>query len=46
MPARRFWNDQLGAASQAVVRSQKSPQQALQDAQDATQAELDKALGK
>lgn len=46
MPARRFWNDQLGAASQAVVRGQKSPEQALQDAQDATQAELDKALGK
>lgn len=45
MPARRFWNDQLNAASQAVVRGQKSPEQALQDAQDATQAELDKALG-
>ncbi len=46
MPARRFWNDQLNAAAQAVVLAKKTPQQALQDAQDATQAELDKALGK
>jgi hypothetical protein len=28
------------------VRGQKSPEQALQDAQDAAQRELDKALGK
>ncbi|MEZ4622915.1 MAG: ABC transporter substrate-binding protein [Caldilineaceae bacterium] len=46
MPARRFWNDQLGAAVDAIVAGQKSPEQALQDAQDATQRELDKALGK
>lgn len=46
MPARRFWGDQLNAAVDAVVRAQKSPEQALQDAQDTTQRELDKALGK
>ena len=46
MPARRYWNDQLQAAIDAVVRGQKSPEQALQDAQDAAQRELDKALGK
>jgi len=46
MPARRFWGDQLNAAVDAIVRGQKSPEQALQDAQDATQRELDKALGK
>jgi multiple sugar transport system substrate-binding protein len=46
MPARRFWSDQLTAAVEAVVRGQKTPEQALQDAQDATQRELDKALGK
>jgi multiple sugar transport system substrate-binding protein len=46
MPARRFWNDQLDAAIAAVVRGLKEPAQALQDAQDATQRELDRALGK
>ncbi len=46
MPARRYWNDQLNAAVDAIVRGQKSPEEALQDAQDATQRELDKALGK
>jgi multiple sugar transport system substrate-binding protein len=46
MPARRFWNDQLQAAVDAVVRGQKTPEAALQEAQDATQRELDKALGK
>ncbi len=46
MPARRFWNDQLSAAVDAIVRGAKSPEQALQDAQEATQRELDKALGK
>ncbi|MCB0106383.1 MAG: ABC transporter substrate-binding protein [Caldilineaceae bacterium] len=46
MPARRFWNDQLSAAVDAIVLGQKTPEQALQDAQDATQRELDKALGK
>jgi multiple sugar transport system substrate-binding protein len=46
MPARRFWNDQLQAAVDAIVRGQKAPEAALQEAQDATQRELDKALGK
>jgi hypothetical protein len=46
MPARRFWNDQLTAAVDAIVRGQLTPEQALQEAQDATQRELDKALGK
>jgi multiple sugar transport system substrate-binding protein len=46
MPARRFWNDQLNAAIDAVVLGKKTPEAALQDAQDATQKELDKALGK
>lgn len=46
MPARRFWNDQMNAAAQAVRLGEKSPEQALQDAQDASQAELNKALGK
>lgn len=46
MPARRFWNDQLSAAVDVIVRGQKTPEQALQEAQDATQRELDKALGK
>jgi multiple sugar transport system substrate-binding protein len=45
MPARRFWNTQLEAAVDAVVRGTKTPEQALQDAQDASQRELDKALG-
>lgn len=45
MPARLVWNDQLDAAVDAVVRGAKTPEQALQDAQDATQRELDKALG-
>ncbi len=46
MPARRFWNDQLAAAVDAIVLGKKSPEQALQDAQDTSQRELDKALGK
>lgn len=46
MPARRFWGDQLNAAVDAIVLGKKTPEQALQDAQDATQRELDKALGK
>ncbi len=46
MPARRFWNDQLTAAIQSVVRGEKGPEQALQDAQDVSQKELDKSLGK
>ena len=46
MPARRFWSDQLTAAIESVVRGEKSPEQALQDAQDTSQKELDKALGK
>ncbi|MCC6456941.1 MAG: extracellular solute-binding protein [Caldilineaceae bacterium] len=46
MPARLLWNDQLNAAVDAVVRGTKTPEQALQDAQDATQRELDQALGK
>jgi multiple sugar transport system substrate-binding protein len=46
MPARRFWGDQLTAALDAIVLGQKSPEQALQDAQDTSQRELDKALGK
>ena len=46
MPARRFWNDQLDAAIDGVVRGQSTPEQALQEAQDNTQRELDKALGK
>jgi multiple sugar transport system substrate-binding protein len=46
MPARRFWNDQLTAAVEAIVRGQMTPEQALQEAQDATQRELDTALGK
>ncbi|HXF63897.1 MAG TPA: ABC transporter substrate-binding protein [Caldilineaceae bacterium] len=45
IPARRFWGDQLNAAVDAVVRGVLSPEQALQEAQDATQRELDKALG-
>lgn len=45
MPARLVWNDQLNAAVDAVVRGAKTPEQALQDAQDVTQRELDKALG-
>jgi len=37
---------QRQAAVDAIVRGQKTPEAALQEAQDATQRELDKALGK
>jgi len=45
MPARRFWSDQLTAALDEIVLGKKSPEQALQDAQDSAQRELNKALG-
>jgi multiple sugar transport system substrate-binding protein len=44
MPVRAFWNSQLNNARDNVVLGKMSPQQALQEAQDATQKELDKAL--
>ncbi|MHB0856424.1 MAG: extracellular solute-binding protein [Anaerolineae bacterium] len=44
MPVRGFWNSQLDAARESVVLGEKSPEVALQEAQDATQAELDKVL--
>ncbi len=46
MPVRSFWNSQLDNARDNVIRGKMSPEQALQEAQDATQKELDKALGK
>jgi multiple sugar transport system substrate-binding protein len=46
MPVRSFWNSQLNNARDNVIRGKMSPEQALQEAQDATQKELDKALGK
>lgn len=46
MPVRIFWGQQLDNARDAVVRGVSTPEQALQEAQDATQKELDKALGK
>jgi maltose-binding protein MalE len=46
MPVRMFWNSQLGNARDNVVRGKMTPEQALQEAQDATQKELDKVLGK
>ncbi len=46
MPVRLLWNDQLNAAIDAVVRNAKTPEQALQEAQDVTQRELNQALGK
>jgi len=44
MPVRLFWNEQLDAARDSVILGQKSPEEALQEAQDATQKELDSAL--
>ena len=44
MPVRSFWNQQLDNARDNVVRGLMSPEQALQEAQDATQKELDDAL--
>lgn len=46
MPVRTFWNSQLENASDNVVRGKMTPEQALLEAQEATQKELDKALGK
>jgi multiple sugar transport system substrate-binding protein len=46
MPVRPFWNSALDNAVDQVVLGQKTPEEALQEAQDATQEELDKALGK
>lgn len=44
MPVRSFWNQQLDNARDNVVRGLMTPEQALQEAQDATQKELDNAL--
>jgi multiple sugar transport system substrate-binding protein len=46
MPVRPFWNSALNNARDQVVRQVKTPEEALQEAQDTTQKELDKALGK
>jgi multiple sugar transport system substrate-binding protein len=46
MPVRPFWNQQLDAARDAIIQGAAKPEEALQKAQDATQKELDKALGK
>jgi multiple sugar transport system substrate-binding protein len=44
MPVRQFWNQQLDAARDNVIRGLKSSEEALQEAQDAAQKELEKAL--
>jgi multiple sugar transport system substrate-binding protein len=44
MPVRSFWNQQLDNARDNVVRGLKTPEAALQEAQDMTQRELDQAL--
>ncbi len=46
MPVRPFWNSALDNAVDQVVLGKLEPEAALQEAQDATQKELDKALGK
>jgi multiple sugar transport system substrate-binding protein len=46
MPVRQFWGQQLDNARDAVVRGVSTPEKALKEAQDSTQKELDKALGK
>jgi multiple sugar transport system substrate-binding protein len=44
MPVRIFWNQQLDNARDNVVRGLMTPEEALQQAQDMTQKELDEAL--
>jgi multiple sugar transport system substrate-binding protein len=46
IPVRPFWGSQLDAARDAIIQGAAKPEEALQKAQDETQKELDKALGK
>ena len=45
MPARSFWNQTLNNARDSVVRGLQTPLEALTEAQELTQKELDDALG-
>ena len=44
IPVGTFYSDQIQRAYDAATHGTKPPQQALQDAQTATEAELQKAL--